>query len=180
MGKPKLLMPWRDQTIMDHVLGAWTESRVDHVIVVMRKDDHPLRQVCSRWPVEVVRPERHPADMKASIQVALRHIDCAYDPSASDLWMVAPADLPRLSAELINAVADAARDRDGIVIPQFGGHQGHPVAFPWGLASEVFSLAANEGLDRLIARHAAFHLALPAEDRVEDVDTPEDYRRLGS
>ena len=94
--------------------------------------------------------------------------------------MVAPADLPKLNAKLINAVADAGRDRDCIVIPRFGGRHGHPVLFPWNLSRDVFSLAEDEGLDRLLARRDAFHLELSMEDRVEDVDTPEDYRRLNS
>ena len=48
MGTPKLLLPFRDSVLMDCVLDAWLASRIDAVIVVVRRGDTALRQLCEK------------------------------------------------------------------------------------------------------------------------------------
>ncbi len=57
---------------------------------------------------------------------------------------------------------------------------GHPVSLPWAFVPQVFELAADEGINRIVARHPVFHLDLPTEAALSDIDTPADYRRLCS
>lgn len=178
MGEPKLLLAWKGSTIIDCVLRAWCDSDVTRVIVVLRKDDQLLASACQQRPIEIVRPDRDPLDMKESIQVGLRHVANIYKPTGHDQWMVAPADLPGLKSELINQLIVQAKCRDRVTAPRFGGRQGHPVVLPWRLAEEVFTLSQNEGLDRILARQDINFVDLPAACRVADVDTPAEYERL--
>ena len=71
MGKPKLLLAFREQAVVNYVLDVRTSSRADEVMVVVRADDHPFRSVRCRWSVEVVWPETDPSDKNASLWVAL-------------------------------------------------------------------------------------------------------------
>jgi molybdenum cofactor cytidylyltransferase len=175
----KLLLPWNSATVIDHVLRAWTESRADRVVVIVRKGDLQLQEACRCWPnADLVIPNNDPHDMKRSIQLGLRHIAAVCEPAESDLWMVAPADLPTLTAELINRVIDASRDTDSVVVPRFGDRRGHPVSFPWSLVPDVFNLGAEQGINRLTADDSVQWLDLPADEHPDDVDTPEDYVRL--
>lgn len=57
--------------------------------------------------------------------------------------------------------------------------RGHPVLFPWKLAAEVHRLGPNEGVSALLSRHEFFELEYPESSVLGDVDTPEDYERLG-
>ena len=178
MRQPKLLLPWNGATIMESMLCAWCTSNVSHVIVVVRPDDAALSLVCRKWPVEIVSPDRDPRDMKESIQFGLRHVSETYQPTNRDQWMVAPADLPGLSAGLINQLVAAAAGQAGVTAPRFGGRQGHPVLLPWALSAKVFSLPADAGLQRLLAQEPMNFVDLPADHRVADVDTPEEYQNL--
>lgn len=179
MGQPKLLLPWGETTLVEHVLAAWQQSQVTSTIVVVHPDDHALADVCRRAQVEVLVADYPPPDMKASVALGLRQIAERYKPTATDVWLVAPADLPLLKARTIDAVL-ASHDpaQPAIVVPtDLGGKRSHPVLFPWPLAREVPRLAIDEGLKSLIARHAVHELTIPWLVPSADVDTPEDYRR---
>ena len=56
MGRPKLLMRWRDGPVIDAVLDAWRASRVDQVVVVVRPEDQALAVNCERPGVHVLVP----------------------------------------------------------------------------------------------------------------------------
>ena len=181
MGQPKLLLPWKNGLVIDSVMAAWTESKVDQVVVVTRRSDTELQSACLRWPVVVTWPDSDPPDMKASIQHGVRWLQTNLSPSPSegDYWMVAPADLPTLRTNVIDEVI-AARSPQRIVVPRFEGHESHPVLLPWSMSVELSSLPANVGLNALLNSHAKVHVDLRKSEYAEDIDTPTDYRRIVS
>ena len=178
MGAPKLLLPWQGSTVLGHLLQVWTESNISNVVVVIRNNDEALASVCRDWPVEIVRPCSDPRDMKQSIQFGLEHIEAVHHAGDQDRWLVAPADLPSLSLETINAVILNGLSCESITLPRFGKRRGHPVSFPWALARLAFQLGENEGIDRILATQSIFYIDFPMEAAIDDIDTPEDYRRL--
>ncbi|MCA9135852.1 MAG: NTP transferase domain-containing protein [Planctomycetales bacterium] len=178
MGVPKLLLPWGSGLLIDHVLEAWTASGVDHVVVVVRQDDDALAEVCSHHGVRMIHPAQDPEDMKESIQCGLRDLELVFKPRAGDRCFIAPADLPNLSTVIIDRLIATEADRDTIVVPQYGDRQGHPALVPWPMTAEIFRLGADEGVDRVVERHAKRAVGFPAGDLVVDVDTPQEYQRL--
>ena len=185
MGEPKLLLPLAGSPLITHVLRAWQRSRVGHIVAVIRPGDERLAEVIRTAGIELAIPATPPPDMKASIQTALRHILTRFSPTATDAFLVAPADVPGLSPGVIDALIERHLTGDkSILVPTIAGRRGHPVLFPWPLAAEVHSLSAGDGLDSLVRRQAT--LTVPCDDVVAgnginpfaDMDTPEDYRRL--
>lgn len=182
----KLLLPWTEsngQTVINSVLNAWQTSQIDRVVVVVRGEDTELLKACEAFDVDVVTPAISPEQMKSSIQIGLRHLKKTYSPLDSDYWLVAPADLPTLTSELINRVLSDARASSSIVVPRFGDSResmkrGHPVAFPWRLNEAVFELGEQEGLNRLTETHPVKWLDRPGSERPIDMDTPEEYQNL--
>ena len=183
MGQPKLLLPWGSSTVIEQVIAAWRASRVSGVVAVVHPDDVELAEVCRRAGAEVVVAPSPPPDMKASVCLGLESIAHRYAPRASDAWLVAPADLPTLSAETINRViaahaTNAAAASARIVVPVHNGRRGHPVLFPWLLAEQVKSLPEDAGLNRLLSEFSPQEIDCGAEALPADLDTPDDYRRL--
>ncbi|MBW3597844.1 MAG: nucleotidyltransferase family protein [Planctomycetes bacterium] len=178
MGRPKLLLPWRGKPVIQHVVQAWRRSRVSHVVVVVRKDDRDLLAALSGLDLAIVAADPPPPHMKDSVELGLSYAECAYSPESRDVWLLAPADMPRLSPETIDALLDQHDPaHPHILIPQAGGVTGHPVLFPWPLASEVARLRDDEGINVLRERFP--HRMIPvAAAGFADLDTPEDYRRL--
>ncbi|MGC3970281.1 MAG: nucleotidyltransferase family protein [Pirellulales bacterium] len=181
MGVPKLLLPWGDDgtTVIQHVLANWRSSRIDAVVVVVHPEDRELAEVCRRAGVDVAVASTPPPDMKASIRIGLEHLDVHRRPTADDLWLTAPADLPLLKITTIDLMLAAAMDHPGEILrPSHAGGFGHPVVWPWPVRTKVAELAENQGLNALFELLPWRAIEAPADCRAGDLDTPDDYRRL--
>ncbi len=180
MGQPKLLMPLQGRPLIVHTLAAWLASQVERVVVIVRPDDAPLTDAVRAAGAEVAIPVAPPPDMKASLACGLAHIQDCYKPVQSDCWLVAPADMPGLSATIINRLIEHAATSPGtVLLPTIAGHRGHPVLLPWSLAGEMQRLAENQGLSDLIQRHPSQlipcdDLAATAKHAFADIDTAAD------
>ncbi len=178
MGQPKLLLPFRDARLIDAVLNAWVASSVERTVIVVRSGDNELHDACSKWPVDVLRPKEDPVDMKASIQAGLRYIRDTFSPAPTDTWLTAPADLPHIGAPLIDRLIAESRQTANIVAPMFGDHPGHPILLPWSMAEDVFAIPESAGLKWLMDSQPVSWISFPANERLLDADTPEDFRRF--
>ena len=193
MGEPKLLLPFRQATIIDQVLTAWSSSQVDDVIIVCRRNDHALIERCRAHRCKIVRPDHDPPDMKASVQCALDHIEHTYQPRGDDAWLLSPADFPMLRVEVIQKLLQAFQQQrlkiddpsrhaiapdNTIMVPVSGNHRGHPVLFSWSLAAAVRRLPANQGVNQLLRQFPVNELPVDSDSVLHDMDTPDDYRRL--
>jgi molybdenum cofactor cytidylyltransferase len=187
MGRPKLLLPWGNSTVIDHVLAAWRASRVDQIVLVHDPADRELADRATACGAIAAACSPPPPEMKDSVWHGLGVLERAFHPLDEDAWLVAPADVPGLSTRVIDRLIDAyaasVGTPDGCCIraPRRGAKGGHPVLFPWPLAAEVRRLAADEGLNTLIARHRVEYLEIDEQDACgDDLDTPADYERLRS
>lgn len=179
MGAHKLLMPMGDRTVIDRVLASWRDSAVSRIVVVARADDAGLLERCIAAGVDVVAAKSAPRDMKASVRLALRHVAANYSPDPSDAWLLAPADLPRLSTAAIDAVLGAYdSEHPSPVAPTFGGERGHPLLMPWALGERVGGLAANTGVNALLQDMFVREVAWGDDSILRDVDTPGDFACL--
>lgn len=177
MGRPKLLLPWGESTILEQVLEVWRTAGVDRRIVVVHPADRELAALAAQAGAEVVVPALPPPDMKASVQAALVHL--AAQANDQDVWLLAPADMPTLRPDVIDLLLQTARQSAGtILVPSVNGRRGHPVLFRWPMAAAVARLAGDQGVNELLRQFPVTEV--PSQDKaiLADVDTPEDYRRL--
>jgi len=179
MGRPKLLLPWGSSTIVETVLTTWRASGVTASIVTVHPADVELAELCRRGGADVVVANEPPADMKASVALALAHVESIYRPQPSDAWLLAPADMPTIGTDVIGELLrQFAADPTRAVLPVHAGRRGHPVILPWAWAGEVQRLGPHEGIRAFFARHWLDELPWPDEKILEDVDSPENYRHL--
>ena len=178
MGRAKLLLPWGNRSLIEHVLDAWRQGGVDARIVVVHPKDVQLADVCRAAGATVCVPATPPPEMKDSVQAGLTHAKQLFEPADDDAWLLAPADLPLLSAELIRMLIElSSQSKSPIVAPRLpNGRSGHPVLFSWGLSREVGQLTC--GVKELLDRHPVKFVEWPDADAFTDVDTLEDYQSL--
>ena len=94
--------------------------------------------------------------------------------------LVAPVDVPRVSAATVVALLAAAACRPGrIVRAVHGGRHGHPVFFPRELFDELRGADPRRGAKAVVRAHetAIVDVEVPDAGVVEDIDTPGDYAR---
>jgi len=193
MGQPKLKMPWGGTTVIEQVVAAWRHGRVDQVVAVVRPDDADLAELCERAGAIVVVPQVPPPEMKDAVRAALDAIATRFDPPDEAVWLLAPADMPRMSPAVIETLLDAHRpSRPAILVPvqatpagqpgqgAVGARRGHPVLFPWPLAQDVARLNEDEGVNALLAHQPVREVAVDDPAILDDLDTIDDYRRLSA
>ena len=177
MGEHKLLLPWQDRRVVDVVVSAWAGSLATQTVFVVRDDDVELQNAIASSGMRICILNQETADMKETIQKGLLFIQEQWSPGSDDFCLIAPADLPKVSSELLNKVVEAAMQQQQIVVPYFGAKSGHPVAFPWSKTDGIFRLDREQGINALLNDSDVFRLELDASDRVRDIDTPEEYER---
>lgn len=178
MGRAKLLLPWGNHTLIEHVLETWRQGGVDQRVVVVQSADEQLAAICRQAGATICVPSTLLEQMKDSVHAGLRHAEELFHPADEDAWLLAPADLPLLSPTLIRSLIDRYEaSRDPIVAPRLpDGRRGHPVLFAWRLAREIPQLSG--GVNQLLDRHNVGFVDWQDADAFEDIDTDDDYRRL--
>src|SRR5689334_18779678 len=84
MGRPKLLLPWGNSTVIERVLAVWQASRVSRVVVVVHPDDTQVAKLARGSGACVVVPSEPPPDMKVSVGHALSYLAQTCAPSTPD------------------------------------------------------------------------------------------------
>jgi molybdenum cofactor cytidylyltransferase len=179
MGAPKLLLPWGRSSLLEHVLGAWTNSGIDRLVIVLPPDQPELARRACQFAIEVVAPPVRPVDMKQSVSLGLARLTERFQPSADDAWLLAPADLPGITPEVIRVVMDCYDEKPGrIVTPVCRGKRAHPIALPWSTTLRLDMLGADQGINAIVKAGPVSELNIDLADLLDDLDTPGDYARL--
>src|SRR5205814_1010667 len=131
-------------------------SEIVATIVIIRPDDEPLRAAVEAAGATPLQPDVPPAEMRQSVEHGLRYVERQFRAGPSDGWVLAPADHPLLEPAVMDRIIAAWRGPPGkILVPTYRGKRGHPTIFPFRLASEVFSLPLDQGLNSLLKQHAS-------------------------
>ena len=181
MGRPKLLLPYGQSTIVGALAAALRAGGASPVVIVAAHGDTELQDQARAFGALVAvnpDPER---GMLSSIREGLAALGgTGRLAQRGEVMLVAPADLPALRpgtvAELLWRRAAAGAP---LAVPTWRGQRGHPLAIAPDLLPEIDTLDPAIGLKQLLEHHAAAVLEVPVDDpgAVRDVDTPEDYQR---
>jgi molybdenum cofactor cytidylyltransferase len=179
MGRPKLLLPWGNTTVIGHLITQWTRLGAEQVAVVCQPDDAALHAELDRlkFPAAQRIPNPDPdRGMFSSLQCA-----ASWDglKPVVDSVALALGDQPHLSTETLSEiVAFAQRHPEKICQPARAGHGRHPVFLLFAIFREIANSTAGT-LKQFLAGHSAKLELLEMDDPGLDLDLdrPEDYQR---
>ena len=182
MGRPKLLLPYGQTTVVGSLVAALRRAGVAPIALVTAPGDAALRAWAEEAGLVVAVNPDPSRGMLSSIRAGIEALGGPLALAAGpEPLLVAPADLPALQPETVRTLLAAMRAADApLAVPVHGGRRGHPLAIAPPLVPEVWDLDLEVGLKQLLERHAGEVLEVVVADRgaVVDVDTPEDYRGL--
>lgn len=171
MGRPKLLLPFRDGTLLGSLIQALRQGGVSEIVLVVAPGDEALRA----WGTEAgVRVAVNPEPERGMLSTIREGIAAAGD---KETLVVCPADLPAL---LPSTVRRVLAEPSPLVVPSYRGRRGHPLVISPELIPEIGTLHLEVGLRELLDRHPERLRTVEVDDPgcVRDVDTPEEYREL--
>ena len=181
MGRPKLILPVDGEPLIARVVAALRDGGAGRVIVVAPPLDQPgarpLIEAAEGQGAEVVVAGSPTVDMRASVELGLARLSGGPEPSS---MLLTPGDLPGLGRTAVARVIEAsARFPGWIILPRHAGRRCHPLLLPWTLAREIPRLPTGVGVNALLASHRDLTTDVEVDDPaiLDDLDTPDDYRR---
>jgi molybdenum cofactor cytidylyltransferase len=177
MGRPKALLPLGSEgrTFAFHVTATLAAAGLTPVLVVTREALRaPLEQL--RLPSSTVIVNEAPE--RGQMSSLLTGLDVLGEVDAVMMTLV---DLPLVREGTVRALIDAWRTTGGALVrPAFHGRHGHPAIFGSEVLAALRSADLASGAKPVLERFAEGSVSLAVDDPgvVDDVDTPEAYRRL--
>ncbi len=180
MGQPKLLLPWRDTTVIGEVISQWQLLGAEQITVVMRENDLALAAELERLNFSATnriynsQPER---GMFSSIICAA---GWAGWKNQITHWAVVLGDQPHLQPETLQQLLGlAAQHPQAICQPALGGREKHPVILPQRAMADLKNPDAADLKDFLkLTDCPRVQCCVNDPGLSLDLDTPEDYKRL--
>ena len=178
MGLPKLLLPWQDSTVIEHLVHTLSRPEIAAVFVIVRPDDLELQAAVRRTSAIAVVPDHEPLDMRDSVELGLRTIRERFQPRDDDGWLLIPADHPLIEPDVLDGLLTRWADSDcQVLVPTFRKRRGHPALLRWTCAALVEQLPREAGINALWKSSPGLITEWPTdrESVLADLDTPEDY-----
>lgn len=184
-GKPKQLLPWRGQNLLERALQVGLESGASPLILVLGAWRQEIERVCPQLqregaPWRLYFNPHWSQGMASSLRVGLEGA-LQLAPQAPGV-LIHLADLPLVEAALVRRVAQAAlsspQPTKALAFPQYGGRRGHPVYIGRAYWPQLLELQGDEGARSIIKANPRYWRSVELESEVPwlDCDTPESYR----
>jgi molybdenum cofactor cytidylyltransferase len=173
LGRPKQLLPYREGTLLGHVVGVAHACRFDQLVVAIGGAADEVRASIELAGADVVVNDAYGEGCSSSIAAALGAVD-----GRCDLIVLMLGDQPGVTASTV-ATLLAGRGDAPLAVCRYDDGRGHPLAFARSTFAELGDLHGDKGVWRLLDRRAADVTEVPIPGPIPlDVDTPEDYRAV--
>jgi molybdenum cofactor cytidylyltransferase len=175
IGLPKILLPYRDGSLVRHVAKKAAQVQSAGVMVVANAEMPEVQHHLWDLPVCLVWNERAHLGMSTSLVKGVENL-----PDDASAVLILLADQPEIEQFVIERVIDAyARSSAAIIQAAYSGKPGHPVLFDRKWFPHLLRITGDQGAKQLIQssgdeRHCV-DVSLPP---LEDIDTWEDYARV--
>jgi molybdenum cofactor cytidylyltransferase len=175
MGKPKLLLPFGEKTIIETIVETVVSSKVEKTLVILGSDRETIEEKIKNSPVEIVYNPDFRSGMLSSVQCGFKALS-----EETRAVLVVLGDQPKTSTSVINKLIDAYRSSGkGIVLPVYKKERGHPVLIDVKYGEEVENLSPEIGLRGTVYNHPEDILEVDVETPsiFQDIDDESDYKR---
>jgi molybdenum cofactor cytidylyltransferase len=181
-GRPKQLLKLKGKYLLEYVLNAALESKLNHVVLVLGHDhQNILRALGARAAherLQVVVNRRYLEGQSRSLQAGLLKIRQAF-PAVMFLL----GDQPMLDSKTIDLMLDRFRySGKDICVPVCKGKKGNPTIFNRELYDQLMAIEGDIGARDIIRSNPERVLYIDLDDPLcfFDIDSPKDFENLQS
>jgi molybdenum cofactor cytidylyltransferase len=179
MGRPKQLLPYRGSTLLRHAAETALATALGPVLVVLGAEAELCRQALAALNVRTVLNPAWAEGMSASISAGMSELEQLAPQSELDGVLILLHDQPAIPANRLVDLVAARQTDDRIVASCYGNVTGVPAWFHRELFAELRQLRGPQGARAMIEAHATRVRRFEMPEAAFDIDTPEDYQRLG-
>jgi molybdenum cofactor cytidylyltransferase len=174
MGRPKALLPVGDRTFVSRIVGTLTAAGLTDIFVIVRADGDLAREIAQTGARAIVNLRAEDGQL-SSLVTGLDTVDAP----GVDAVLVTLVDVPLIQASTVRRlIARAAVSPAPILRAVHAGRHGHPVIFKREVFGALRAADPAVGAKAVMRAYDVEDVEVDDPGIVEDVDTPEDYRRL--
>jgi len=179
MGSPKMLLPWGDTTIMEHVIAVFSNAGIKDILVVTggarERVEAVILECEKRYPVRSVHnKEFKTGEMLSSIQCGLQDLLERGVGAA----MIGLGDQPQVQENSVRLLMKAFLEtKSPLVVPSFQMRRGHPWLVVSSLWNELIEMDSTQTPRNFLNAHAKdiYYVNMDTPTILSDLDTPDDY-----
>jgi molybdenum cofactor cytidylyltransferase len=171
LGRPKQLLPYRDGTLLGHVVGVARECGFAQTIVAIGGAAGEVRSSVDLGGVEVVVNDAYGEGCSSSIAAALGAVD-----PRCDVLVLLLGDQPGVTVGTVDALLAGRGDAD-LAVCRYDDGRGHPIAFSRRVFGALADLHGDKGVWRMLDHGDPVEVPVAGPIPL-DVDTPEDYEAV--
>ncbi len=174
MGKPKMLLPFGDTSIIAKLANSAILSRIDKTIVVLGSDHVEISKQIQDYPLETVYNEAYKEGMLSSVQAGLSNLN-----DKTEAIMVLLGDQPMIGSNIMNKLIETYRTSwKEIIVATYKGKRGHPILFGSKYKSVVMELSKENSLKDLLLAYPEdiAEMETDSPEILRDIDTEKDYK----
>jgi len=173
MKVPKMLLPYKDKTIIEKVIENIISSGIEKVIVVLGSGKDDILKVTGSLPVTDCYNENYKQGMLSSVKCGFRNMD--EECGAVLLFL---GDQPGIDPDVIKILIEAYRNTGkGIVMPVYNKKRGHPLIINSKYRDEIAGIDESGTLRDLVHKFKddVHEVKVETQSILKDIDTQEDY-----
>jgi molybdenum cofactor cytidylyltransferase len=174
MKRQKMLLPFRDKTIVETVIENMTRAVNESYVVVLGSHREEIIKKIGNPELNFCVNENYKDGMLTSVICGIRSL-----PEDAAAVLVVLGDQPQISGDVAKLVIKKWKEnKKEIVIPTFKGKRGHPALFGNKYFREIEKLDHEQGLRAILRmfKHDVLEVECDFSEILRDIDTPEEYR----
>ena len=177
MGQPKPLLPWGEQTLIEHQVKTLSATG-NPVVVVLGNRAGSIIPILKNLPVKFTINEDWEQGQGTYIAAGVKFVEQQFPESKGVL--ITLIDQPLITtAHLNNLIANFEQEKQQIIVSEVdSGWQGVPVLFDRFYFDELSKLSGTRGAKTIFRNYKQHVISIPCGEIPEDMDTPESYQRL--
>lgn len=173
LGRPKQLLPYRNATLLDHVVRTARGCAFDQLLVALGGSADAIRARVDLAGADVVLNDGFGAGCSSSIAASLR----ALDPRA-DVLVLLLGDQPGVTVDTVRGLI-AGRGEAPLAVCAYADGRGHPFAFGRDVFGALAGLHGDKAVWKLLDQRPGDVLEVRIDGPVPlDVDTWDEYRAV--
>lgn len=177
MGEPKMLLPFRGGTLLQHIVNEINGLTDARLMVVTGCYHELLLNVLQQLQVSFIYNEQWRDGMGSSIKKGMEYIMQQYSNAPRVMLLV--VDQPYISTGLLQQMLDEMeRSKQKIIACSYAGTIGTPVLFDKTYFSKLLLMKGDKGAKQLVLQSVADLQTIDFPQGAIDIDRPEDYSTL--
>jgi molybdenum cofactor cytidylyltransferase len=176
MGQPKMLLPWGNLTVIEHVIATFLNAGVEDIVLVTGGVREQVERITAQYPIRsIYNSDYAQGEMLSSLQLGLTAM-----PAQVQAALIGLGDQPQVQERCVRLVCEAYREnKPQLVVPSFQMRRGHPWLVARPLWNKLLELKSPGSPRDFLNKHAREirYVEVDTPSILADLDTPEDYQK---